>query len=238
MSARPREEEVTVGDGGSLTSWFETGGFTAWALLALATIGVAVTIERVIALSRARIDINDFLGQVRKALVANRSPREAIRICEQFRGPAPSIVKAGLLKYGQPRHDVATTLENAARFENGRLERFLPLLGTLAAIAPLLGFLGTIAGMVRALDTLAESGAPAFAEVASALSGPLMTTAVGLSIGIVLRGFHGWLAGRVSTVGREIATASTMLLETFGEMERAGVPAVGTGDSSGAIPVR
>jgi biopolymer transport protein ExbB len=227
-----------VGDGGSFAGWFEAGGVTLWLLLVSTVVGLAVAIERVVAVSRARIDINDFLGQVRKALVTNRSPREAIRICEQFRGPAPSIVKAGLLKYGQPRDDVENTLENAALFESGRLERFLPLLGTLAAVAPMLGFLGTVAGLIRALGALSRSGAPEFAEVARAMQGPLVAAVAGLSIGIVLRIVHGWLASRVSRIERNIATASNMLLETFGEMERGGVPAVGTGESSGAIPSR
>jgi hypothetical protein len=98
------------------------GGVTMWALLAIAVAGLAVAIERTLVLSRAGIEINDFLGQVRKALITNRSPREAIKICERFRGPAPSIVKAGLLKYGQPQDDVEKTLENATLFETGRLE--------------------------------------------------------------------------------------------------------------------
>jgi hypothetical protein len=32
-------------------------------------------------------------------------------------------MKAGLLKYGQPKEDVEKTIENAALFEMGRLER-------------------------------------------------------------------------------------------------------------------
>jgi biopolymer transport protein ExbB len=230
--------EVTVGDGGTFASWFETGGITMWLLAVLAAVGLAVATERVVALARAGIDINDFLGQVRKALVTNRSPREAIKICEQFRGPAPSIVKAGLLKYGQPRDDVEKTLENAALFETGRLERFLPLLATLAGVAPLLGFLGTVTGVIRALDASAASGAPEFAEVARAIPGPLVATVAGLSIGILLRLLHGWLTSRASRVERDIAIASNMLLETFGEMGRVDVHGPGVGESSGAVPTR
>ena len=224
-------------DGGSFAGWLETGGVFPWLLLALAVVGLAVAIERTVALSRAAIDINDFLGQVRKALVTNRSPREAIKICEQFRGPAPSIVKAGLLKYGEPRDDVEKTLENASLFESGRLERFLPLLGTLAAVAPLLGFLGTTLGAIGALDASAAAG-PESAGFARAISGHLVATVVGLSIGILLLVLHRWLASRVRRAERDLATASNMLLETFGEMGRGGVPGVGTGESSDAIPSR
>jgi biopolymer transport protein ExbB len=226
-----------VGSGGSFAGWLETGGVFPWLLLALAAVGLAVAIERTVAVSRAAVDINEFLGGVRRALITNRSPREAIKICEQFRGAAPSIVKAGLLKYGEPRDDVEKTLENAKLFESGRLERFLPLLGTLAAVAPLLGFLGTTAGAIGALGS---SGAadPESAGFARAISGHLVATVVGLSIGILLLVLHRWLASRVRRVERDLATASNMLVETFGEMERGGMPGGGAGETSGAIPTR
>jgi biopolymer transport protein ExbB len=228
---------VTVADGGSLAHWFAIGGVTMWALLAVAVAGLAVAIERTLALSRARIDLNDFLGRVRKALITNRSPREAIKICERFRGPTPSIVKAGLLKYGQPRDDVEATLQNAALFEQGRLERLLPLLRTLGAVAPLLGLLGSTAGIIRTLGTLAESGGPELADVMRAMKGPLVPTVAGLSIGILLRLAHGWLASRAARVERDIETASNMLLETFGEMER-GNGGASTAASEAAVPSR
>lgn len=218
-------------------SWMETGGIVMWGLLALALAGLAVVIERLVALSRASIDINDFLGRTRKALVVNRSPREAIKICEQLRGPVPSMVKAGLLKYGEPRDAVESTLQNAALFERGRLQRFMPVLATLAAIAPLLGFLGTALGVMRALDALApDSDGPT--ALTLALEGPLIATVAGLAIGIVLRIAYGWLAGRAAKVERDLDTASNMLLDTMGEIDRGGEAPIRAGDSSAEVPSR
>src|SRR5262245_15080581 len=94
-------------------SWIEMGGFTMWGLLALALVAAVLVIERAIAFARASIDTNDFLGQVRRALMVNRSIREAIKICEQQKGAVPSIVKAGLLKYGEPEDAIEKTFENA-----------------------------------------------------------------------------------------------------------------------------
>jgi biopolymer transport protein ExbB len=226
--------EVTVGDVGSLADWFAMGGVTMWALLAVAVAGLVVASERILALSRAGIDINDFLGQVRKALITNRSPREAIKICERFRGPAPSIVKAGLLKYGQPRDDIEKTLENATLFETGRLERWLPLLRTLAAVAPLVGLLGTSLGIIRALGV--EAG-PAGAELTTAIQRSLAPTVAGLAVGILLRLAYGWLASRAARVERDLETASNMLLETFGEMERGSGGAPASADEA-TVPSR
>ena len=119
-----------------------------WFLLGFSVVALAFVIERAIALRRAKINVNEFLAKIRKALIVNRSVRDAIKICEQYRGPVASIMKAGLLKYGQPKDDIEKTIENAALYEMGRLERGLTVLATIANVAPLLGFLGTVAGMI------------------------------------------------------------------------------------------
>jgi biopolymer transport protein ExbB len=204
------------------------GGATMWPLLAFSIAALAVAIERFIALRRAKINVNEFLAKVRKALVVNRSIREAIKVCEQYRGPVASIMKAGLLKYGQPKEDIEKTIENAALFEMGRLERFLPVLATTANVAPLLGFLGTVTGMIKSFDALAAAGLSNPGLVALGIKEALITTAAGLFIAIPVQLVYNWFISRINKFVRDIETATNMLLETFGEMERSGVaPDVG-----------
>jgi biopolymer transport protein ExbB len=194
-----------------------------WPLLAFSVAALAVSIERFIALRRAKINVNEFLAKVRKALVVNRSIREAIKVCEQYRGPVASIMKAGLLKYGQPKEDIEKTIENAALFEMGRLERFLPVLATTANVAPLLGFLGTVTGMIKSFDALAAAGLSNPGLVALGIKEALITTATGLIIAIPVQLVYNYFMSRINKFVRDIETATNMLLETFGEMERSGV---------------
>jgi len=84
----------------------EQGGVIMWMLLVFSVIALAIIIERFIALWRAKINVNEFLQKIRKALIVNRSVREAVKICEQYRGPVASIMKVGLLKHGQPKEEV------------------------------------------------------------------------------------------------------------------------------------
>ena len=144
--------------GGTFWKYMNEGGPVMWVLLTFSVLALAVIFERAIALRRAKINVNEFLAKVRKALIVNRSIREAVKVCEQYRGPVASIMKAGLLKYGQPKEDVEKTIENAALFEMGRLERFLVFLATVANVAPLLGFFGTVTGMIKSFDALAAAG--------------------------------------------------------------------------------
>jgi biopolymer transport protein ExbB len=162
---------------GTLVNILEIGGVVMWFLLGFSVVALAFNIERFIALRRAKINVNEFLAKIRKALLVNRSVRDAIKICEQYRGPVASIMKAGLVKYGQPKEDIEKTIENAALYEMGRLERGLTVLATIANVAPLLGFLGTVTGMIASFDALAEAGLSNPGLVAVGIKEALYTTA-------------------------------------------------------------
>lgn len=207
--------------------YMKQGGTVMWLLLIASIIALAVIIERFIALRRAKINVNEFLAKVRKALIVNHSVSDAKKICEQYRGPVASIMKAGLLKYGHPREDVEKTIENAALFEMSRLERGLVVLATVANVAPLLGFLGTVTGMIRSFDALAEAGLSNPGLVASGISEALLTTAGGLFVAIPVQIAYNYFMTRITRFVRDIEAATNMLLETFGEMDRAGVSAEG-----------
>lgn len=216
--------------GGTLVGLFFKGGFFMYPLLIFSIVALVVIIERFIALRRVKINVNEFLAKIRKSLIVKRSIREAVKVCEDYRGPVASIMKAGLLKYGQPKEDVEKTIENAALYEMGRLERFLVVLATVANVAPLVGFLGTVAGMIQSFEALAEQGLSNPAAVAAGISEALITTAGGLVVAIPTQIAYNYFMSRINKYVRDIETATNMLLETFGEMERSGV----TADMGGA----
>jgi biopolymer transport protein ExbB len=201
----------------------EKGGPVMWPILILSIIGFAVMIERALVLRKARINVNEFLAKIRKALMVNRSLRDAVKICEQFQGPVASVMKAGLLKYGQPKEDVEKTIENAAMFETTRLERGLAVLATAANIEPMLGFLGTVTGMIGSFDALAKSGLSNPGLVAAGISEALITTASGLIIAIPMQLAYNYFTSRINKFVRDVETSANMLLETYGEMDRGGI---------------
>lgn len=217
--------------GGTFWKLMNEGGPVMWPLLAFSVIAAAVVVERLIALRRARINVHEFLPKVRKALVVNRSIREAVKVCEEYRGPVASILKAGLMKYGQPKEDVEKTIENAALFEMGRLERGLAVLATTANVAPLLGFFGTVTGMMAGFDALAAQGLSNPGAVATGIKEALTTTAGGLAVAIPTQLAYNYFMSRINKFVRDIETSANMLIETFGEMERSGVPPESGGDA-------
>jgi len=211
----------------------QKGGPVMWPLLAFSVIALAFAIERFFALRKARINVNEFLAKIRKALMVNRSIRDAVKICEQYQGPVASIMKAGLLKFGQPKEDVEKTIENAALFEMSRLERGLAVLATTANVAPLLGFFGTVSGMIKSFDKLAEVGLQNPAAVAAGISEALITTAGGLLIAIPTQLVYNFFLTRINKFVRDIETSTNMLIETFGEMDRSGIAPDRAADTAG-----
>ena len=209
--------------GGTFMKLFREGGPVMYPLLIFSILGLVFIIERFIALRRAKINVNEFLAKIRKALIANRSIKDAIKVCEDYRGPVPSIMKAGLLKYGEPKEDVEKTIENAALFEMGRLERNLVWLATIANVSPLLGFFGTVAGMIKSFDALAEAGLSNPGLVAAGISEALITTAAGLAVAIHAQLAYNFFMSKINKFVRDIEISTNMLIETFGEMQRSGI---------------
>lgn len=204
---------------GDLVTYFQQGGITMWPLLLFSILTVAFIVERWLALRRAQINVNDFLSKVRKALLVNRDVRAAVKVCEEFKGPVASVVKAGLLRYGHPKEDIEKSIESAAIFEAGRLERGLMVLSSSANISPMLGFLGTVTGMIKSFATLAQAGLSNPGAVAAGISEALITTATGLFIAIPAQLGYNYFMSRINKFMRDIETASNMLLDTFVEMD-------------------
>jgi biopolymer transport protein ExbB len=207
---------------GQVFDYFRQGGLFMWPLLFFSLLALTIIIERTIVFAKAKINVNDFLTKIRKSLLVNRNVKEAIKVCEQYRGPVASVVKAGLLRYGHDREDIEKTIENAALYELDRLEKHLGGLATTANVAPMLGFLGTVSGMIKTFGTLAEQGLTNPAAVAVGISEALITTATGLIIAIPAQLAYNWFTTKVTRFVRDIETASNMLMETFIEMDSKG----------------
>jgi biopolymer transport protein ExbB len=186
-------------------------------LLVLLLIGLALIIERFIALSKAKINTAEFLTKIRAAL-RSKNVKEAVKICETFKGPIASILKTGLMKYGDPKEEIEKTMENAAMHEIARLERGLPILSTISNLAPIIGFLGTVTGMIVSFDALSKLNDPGM--VAQGISQALITTAGGLIVSIPMLLAYSYFTTRVNSFIREIESASAVLMESFSHMDR------------------
>ena len=204
---------------GDLVTYFRQGGPVMWPLLFFSILALTFIIERFIVYQKAKVNVNEFLTRIRKALLVNRNVKEAVKVCEETRGPVASVMKAGLLRYGHTKDDIEKTVENAALYELDRLERRLGVLATTANVAPMLGFLGTVTGMIKSFAALASEGLTNPGAVAAGISEALITTAAGLFIAIPAQLAYNWYITKINRFVRDIETATNMLMETFSEMD-------------------
>jgi biopolymer transport protein ExbB len=91
---------------------------------------------------------------------------------------------------GASREVIENSVQEAALRELGRLDRFLPTLSVLAAVAPLLGLLGTVSGMIETFQTIAEFGSGDVRLMSGGISEALLTTQLGLGVAIPVMLVH------------------------------------------------
>ena len=75
---------------------------------------------------------------------------------------------------------VERSLQRAAVVEMGRMESYLGILATIAAVSPFIGLFGTVWGIIDAFHGIGAAGNASLATVAPGISEALVATAIGL----------------------------------------------------------
>jgi biopolymer transport protein ExbB len=202
--------------GSGLVDLFVQGGFVMWPILLLVIWGLATIIWKIISLSYARINVNDFMEKLTDLLKQNKID-EAVKLCENTRGPVATILHRGLLKADQGVEAVEKEIENAGTMEMAFLEKgFIPL-STTINLAPMFGFFGTIVGMIAAFDAIARAGEVDPTIVASGIKIALVTTAAGLAVAIPVQFFNNIFLGMVDSLVMDMQKGSERLIEVLME---------------------
>jgi len=190
------------------------GGVLMIPIILCSMIALAVSIERVWHLYRARIDTNKFMDAITGSIKRNKII-QALELCDQTPGPIAHIVKAGVLKHDRGKNEIKEAIEDAGLHEVARLEKNLNILATVAHICPLLGLLGTVTGMMEAFQVIRDKaaiGSPVNpGDLAGGISTALITTAAGLAVAIVFYVTYNYLVSRVENIVLEMEQSATDL---------------------------
>ena len=92
------------------------------------------------------------------------------------------------------------------------LEKHLVWLATIAQVAPLLGLLGTVLGMIRMFTSISYAGLGDPQALSGGISEAMITTALGLGIGIPALVAYNLLHSRAEDLIAEIEAYATRLL--------------------------
>jgi len=191
------------------------GGPVMYPIILCSIIALAIVVERVLHLYRARIDTKKFMDEIANKLKRNKI-MEAIEMCENTPGPIAHILKAGILKHDRPKEEIKEAIEEAALYEVPRLEKNLPILSTVAHITPLLGLLGTVCGMVRAFQVIQEKSTSlnpvSPGDLAGGIWQALITTVAGLSVAIPAYVAYNYLVNKADGFALDMERSATDLI--------------------------
>lgn len=198
------------------------GGILMIPLFICSIIVIGVAIERYLAYKQLNTDVPRFLMNIRHPL-SRGDIAGAINECSLIKTPVTVVVKAGLEKFRYGRERIKEAMESAGNTETYHLEKNLSILATLAGIAPLLGFLGTVTGMIKAFMKIQQLAGNVNADVlAGGIWEAMITTAVGLTIGIPAMILYNYYVNRVRGFIYEMETAAEEILDLSTRIEENG----------------
>lgn len=199
--------------------YFNAGGEFMWPILILLIIGIMISIERFITLTRASVNTRKFLAKVKEAL-SSGGVSEAIEVCSSTRGPVASIFHAGLMRADRGVEHVEKAITNAGSIEMAFLERGMIWLATVISLAPMLGFTGTVVGMIAAFEAIKAANDISPAIVAGGISVALLTTCFGLIVAMIIQFFHNFFVSKIDRLIIDMEESSTELVDTLIELEK------------------
>ncbi|EXI84392.1 MAG: Biopolymer transport protein ExbB [Candidatus Accumulibacter regalis] len=160
----------------------QAAGWPIWPLLLASILAVALIIERLVALRRAKVVPPGLLQRVVSEF-RERGATQAMVVDLEAHSPLGRVLAAGLRNEGCSREIMKESIEEAGTVVSHELERYLTTLGTIASISPLMGLFGTIVGMIEIFASQAPSGSNPM-QLAHGISVALYNTGFGLVIAI------------------------------------------------------
>jgi biopolymer transport protein ExbB len=185
---------ATAAESADAGSWEPPGFFAkilegGWLMLPLAICCVVVfslSIERTIALRRARVIPRPFVRRFTECVEDGQlSYEEATELCEEYDCPVAEVFRAAVRRWGRPMFEVEQAVMDAGDRVADGLRRFLRVFHAISNVAPLIGLLGTVLGMIDSFETISSQASLGQPEsLAAGISVALMTTAGGLTVAI------------------------------------------------------
>ena len=157
-------------------------GWPIWPLLFASVVAVALIIERLVALRRAKVLPNGLLQRV-VAEYRQDGVSDALVTNLEAGSPLGRVLSAGLRNVGSSREIMREAIEETGAGVAHELERYLTTLGTIASISPLMGLLGTVVGMIEIFGSQSPTGSNPV-QLAHGISVALYNTGFGLLIAI------------------------------------------------------
>jgi len=183
-----------------LIKFFQTGGIFMYPIIIVMAIGIAISIERFIYLTKTVNKTQKIWKQINPMLKANDFAR-AQQALAGGDSHLSRVLNYGFARYkpGANRERIEAAMEEGVMEVTSEIEERTHYLATLANVATLLGLFGTVGGLIEAFAAVAGADPAEKAELLSAsISIAMNSTALGLGAAIPLLLIHSFLATKTS----------------------------------------
>jgi biopolymer transport protein ExbB len=203
----------------SLGELVTMGGWLMIPLLLLFLITIYVFFERLITVRKASKLDDNFMNIIRDHIF-NGNVSAARSFAKNVNNPVARIIDKGIQRIGKPIDSIEKSMENVGKLELYNMEKNLGILSLIAGIAPMFGFLGTIVGMFQLFYSLASGADFTIQTMANGIYTKMITSAVGLIIGLIAYVAHNYLTTLVDKTANKMEAASAEFLDILQEPTR------------------
>jgi biopolymer transport protein ExbB len=189
-------------------------GWPIWPLIFASIIALAIIGERFWSLRAEIVAPSDLLPEVQKLLNQGTIKKDVIAKIKEH-SLLGEIFASALNNSNSSAAHIKEAIEESGRSVNYKLEKYLSILGTIAAVAPLLGLLGTVIGMVDLFSSFTSSGHDV-AVFARGISVALYNTATGIIVAVPAMIFYRYFRSRVEDLIFDMEQQAIKLIDLMG----------------------
>jgi biopolymer transport protein ExbB len=173
------------------------GGWLMIPLFLLSFIAVFIFFDRYFYL-RGQTKLDPSFFEKLNELIRSGKVDAAILLCESTNCSESRILLKGLQNLGRPIRDIHEQMEMEGKLEVYSYEGNMYFLGVIAGVAPMLGFIGTISGVIKIFYNISLADNISISLISGGLYEKLITSGVGLSIGIIAYIAYHFLNNRIN----------------------------------------
>ncbi len=203
----------------SVIELLSKGGVLMIPLALLFVVAVFVFIERLLYIRKAAKIEDNFMNIIRDNIISG-NVNAARALARNTSNPVARIIDKGIQRIGKPIDAIEKSMENVGKLEMYKMERNLNILSLIAGIAPMFGFLGTIFGMFQLFFRLASTGEFTIQSMADGIYTKLISSAVGLIIGLLAYIAYNYLNTQIDKTGNRMEVASAEFMDVLQEPTR------------------
>ncbi len=203
----------------NIVGFFQEGGVFMYPIVVVLAIGLAISIERFLFLSKTSISNRMIWKKITPFIKAGKF-QDAVSVTSKSKSAIAQILTYGLyrIKSAAQRDDIEKAMEESLMEVMPGLEKRTHYLATFANISTLLGLLGTIIGLINAFTAVAAANPAEKADLLSAsISVAMNTTAFGLMVAIPLLLMHTVLQSKTTNIVDSLEMVSVKFLNAVDE---------------------